>query len=297
MAEVNFDELFPEAESDETQGEAPQEETTDAVEPETDEESAPEKEAADSEPKSRANDRIRQLVDEKNELKSRLEALEKLQEGLTEKLKGVLNPEPEPEPEVEFLEDPKGYVDVNRERLEKRIAALEKQDLENANDLKQELQMLKFQQTVHDYEREFTAEHPDYLKALEYNVEYRKEELALMGVTKDEEVRRIIAQETMMLAGSNIQNQKNPAEAAYNLAVRRGYKPKVVDTDEVREELDEEVGRRQKALDAESMGSSSPPSGKVEEDPEEEGWALIAEGFADLYGEKAAKEIFGRRLK
>lgn len=286
MAEVDYDKLVEPTEgvqevADEAQPEQPEEQQAEAESVE---------ETVEESKGGRANERIRQLVDEKNQLADRVTALEKLNAEIEKLRESLKQPEPEPEPEVDFLDDPRGYVDQNRRALEARIAHLESRDEEDSQQTQQELQALKFQMNISEDERTFSAEHPDYLKALEYNRQVRREELELMGVSgKDAD--QVIGQEELFLAGRNLTGGKSAAEAAYNLALKRGYKPQVVDTGKVDEELDEEVARREKAREAQSMGGSGTPDAPEQNTNEE--WSPVIEAYIEVYGERAAREAFG----
>jgi len=275
MAEVDYDKFV-----EPTEGE-PEEVVAEA----TEEVEEPKKE-------SRENERVRQLVDEKNELKARVDAMEGLKEEILRLKESMKPPEPAPEPEVDFMEDPKEYVDNNKRALQARIEALEKQETE-ANELnKQEMYALKLQMSITEAERQFSSEHPDYLKALQYNREYRIEELKMMGV-KDQNAVNVIAQEEIFLARNKIDTGESPAEAAYNLALKRGYKPQAVDIETVEKDLDEEVSTRQKAREAQSMGGSGVSSpAEVDNGAEHEAWESIVKGATEVYGEKAAREMF-----
>jgi hypothetical protein len=288
MAEVDYDKLVEPTEA-EVESEQPTENPVEEPQEQQAEAESTEEITEEESKGGRANERIRQLVDEKNQLADRVSALEKLN-GEIEKLRESLTKQPEPEPEVDFLDDPRGYVDQNRRALEARIAELESRDEEGSQTTQQELQALKFQMTVSEDERQFTTEHPDYLKALDYNRQVRREELELMGVSgKDAD--QVIGQEELFLAGRNLQGGKSAAEAAYNLALKRGYKPQVVDTEKVDEELDEQVARRERAREAQSMGGSGSPDAAPENTNEE--WGPVIEAYAEVYGERAAREAFG----
>ena len=286
MAEIDYDKLIEPTENDE-----------EVIEPVAEEPEEVKAEEAEDKPEekaeSRENARVRQLVEEKNELKGRVEALEKLQEEIVKLRESMKEPEKPPEPEVEFMDDPKEYVDQNRRALEERLAHLEKQDLE-ANDLnKQEVSALRLQMSISESEREFTSEHPDYLKALEHNRTSRLEELELMGVD-GEQARQVVAQEEIFLARRKLETGESPAEAAYNLALKRGYKPQAVNPETVDEELDEEVAKRERAANAQSMGGSGVSGDKEpEQDDQAAAWDPIIQAAKEAYGEKAARELFG----
>lgn len=81
---------------------------------------------------------------------------------------------------------------------------------------------------VDDFETEFKAEHPDYDEATDYLLDNEQERLEMLGYTrpvaaKMAEAFAINVAKNLLAAG------KNPAETAYALAQKMGFKPKGVD--------------------------------------------------------------------
>lgn len=78
---------------------------------------------------------------------------------------------------------------------------------------------------VGDFEEEFKAEHPDYDEATDYLLDNEQERLEMLGYTrpvaaKMAEAFAINVARNLLAAG------KNPAETAYALAQKMGFKPK-----------------------------------------------------------------------
>jgi hypothetical protein len=77
---------------------------------------------------------------------------------------------------------------------------------------------------ITDSESEFRATTPDYDQAVRHLKDIRRQDLKDLGY-QPHEVRAILDQEILGLADRAIKAGKTPAEAAYSMARRYGYKP------------------------------------------------------------------------
>lgn len=82
----------------------------------------------------------------------------------------------------------------------------------------------QFFQTVGGLEEQFRQERPDYDNAILYAKQVRAQELAGQGLT-DEQIAYQVQREIMGFTALNLRNGQSPAQAAYNFAVSRGYRP------------------------------------------------------------------------
>jgi hypothetical protein len=73
-------------------------------------------------------------------------------------------------------------------------------------------------------EAEFRASKPDYDAAVSHVVNARAQELRLYGLN-DVQVQQMLQQEVMDITRAAIEQQRSPAEVAYQLATLRGYRP------------------------------------------------------------------------
>lgn len=256
------------------------------AEPEAAQEEEPQQEqAVEAQEESRANQRIRQLIEERNELKERMdqqaqgmltlkEAVEKLAETRQQ----------EPENKVDFMEDPQGYVDQQTGDLKAQLEELQEQAKGGNEDAQRQLAQMQFVNALQTDEMQFHNQNQDYYQALDYIRGIKSEQYAELGMNEEQIAQRINAEETTeaMVA---MQNGKSPAEYAYNNAKRLGYagaeKPA-----EGQEELDEQVKRMENLQNAQSMGGSGVPEGAQIDTAEEEAWAPVEEAFRELFGQE-----------
>jgi hypothetical protein len=122
---------------------------------------------------------------------------------------------------VDFMEDPKGYVDQTVKGAVSKAAALET-----------ELQSLREQQQINalvneagQAEAAFAKEHADYQAALDHVRSTRMAQLRLMDNEATEaQLQQVIAREEIMGIAAAKQRGINPAELAYNYAKTLGYR-------------------------------------------------------------------------
>lgn len=74
-------------------------------------------------------------------------------------------------------------------------------------------------------EKEFMTITPDYNDASNYLIASRRGELSAFGMT-DQQIQQQIAQESLQIAITAMQQGKNPSEIIYNVAKLRGYQKK-----------------------------------------------------------------------
>lgn len=145
-------------------------------------------------------------------------ALAKLQERLSI-FEAAINPQQEQTPPA-HEEDFFAAVKHDRNEIENLKKSIEHVARENAQ--KQAEQQMQFK--VASYESEFVKEKPDYLNAVEYLKVARADELRMFGYD-EQTVARTIADEARGIAAYSLQNNLNPAQLAYSIAEKRGYRP------------------------------------------------------------------------
>lgn len=131
---------------------------------------------------------------------------------------------PEAPKPVDFMEDPKGYVD---QKIQTAV--------NSGQATAAELQAFREQQQINalineagQAEAAFSKEHADYEAALEHVRSTRMAQLRLMDSDATEaQMRQVIAREEIMGIASAKQRGINPAELAYNYAKTLGYKAPV----------------------------------------------------------------------
>lgn len=76
--------------------------------------------------------------------------------------------------------------------------------------------------TMEDHEADFTADHPDYKDAAKHYRDARREELEEIGYSGNE-LQSALANDLFGVVRRAIDSGKDPAEAVYNLAKKRGF--------------------------------------------------------------------------
>lgn len=146
-----------------------------------------------------------------------------------QRLQQLVNP-PKPPPARD--EDPVGYMD---ERLN-QVTQTNQQLLQTIQQERQERQAVQQLQqlagSVQEREKQFIAQTPDYYDAVKHLARSRVEELMVFGATEEQAIEQE-ANERLQFAFTQLQNGRNPAELAYNLAKKRGYTGQASVTDKI----------------------------------------------------------------
>ncbi len=136
-------------------------------------------------------------------------------------------------------EDPISDIESVKRAL-KLFAQRQKAEAEaEASSRGKQTEQQRFMSTVMDFEAEFREERPDYDNAAKFLRESIQAELEVRGYS-GEELQRALASELIGMTQTALKAQKNPAEIAYSLAERRGYKPGSVAKTEEKAERKEE---------------------------------------------------------
>jgi len=137
----------------------------------------------------------------------------------------------EPEPELDYLEDPKGYIDQKlgttldqlrnvEETVEKTTETIGAQ----GQALNQQQQIQAIQRMAAAGEESFVKDKPDYWEALEYARGKRADQLRMAFPDADNaQLAEHIRSEEFATAAQILQQGRNPAEFAYNYAASLGY--------------------------------------------------------------------------
>jgi hypothetical protein len=135
------------------------------------------------------------------------------------------------EPEPDYLEDPKGYIDQKLGTTLDQLRNVE-QTVQQTTEtigaqgqaLNQQNQIQAIQRMAAAGEESFVKDHPDYWEALEYAREKRADQLRLAFPDADNaQLAEHIRSEEFATAAQILQQNRNPAEFAYNYAASLGY--------------------------------------------------------------------------
>lgn len=250
---------------------------------------------------SRAQDRIRQLIAERDAERLRasqaedraqkMADLEAKVRELAEQRKAQEAKPAEPAPIPEFVEDPVGHVDAKLQRVQSEIARLEKLAADGsakaeaeAAQAKEQLALMQFMNRVQSSEAAFLEKTPDYYNALNHARQVRVQEMEYLGMDKAE-IAKAINTEEVNAAMAAIARGKDPAEFVYKRAVAAGYKPGAAPASTADPKLDAEVALYEKRRMAQSIGGGGGDEGEDLE-PAGDAWAAINSAFRELYGEE-----------
>lgn len=142
--------------------------------------------------------------------------------------------------EIDPNEDPVAYFMAENAKRDARIAAMEQAHNETAEQARSRQEYQQFMGVVSNHEAEFAAKTPDYHQAAEYLEKGRRAELAILfpdtpqieayarqqGFKSVDQLRNaVFINDAQTVARNALMAEMNPAEAYYNLAKGRGYKP------------------------------------------------------------------------
>lgn len=163
-----------------------------------------------------ANPYLERLLAEKdNQLKLVSNQIEEL------KLKIAKAQEPAaPDPAV----DPLGSLQHQLKSLQTKLDNVLNAQTESQTMSVQEKNAQQFFNHVNSQIAEFKTTHTDYDAAYKHLIEVRKQDFRDQGMTADEAARSM-GQEEMQIVQRAVTIGKNPAEIAYSMAKRYGYKP------------------------------------------------------------------------
>ena len=159
---------------------------------------------------------------QEREMKQRLQEQQRVIDELKNQFLQYKNQSNKPVPS--FEEDPlthikeklKGLDEIQEQQRQfQALSAKQQEDINRINEISSDVTLM---------EQDFRKVTPDYDKALSFITEFRKGELADMGITDPRQVNQIIAQNAMSLSMQALQIGKNPAEMVYSIAKRYGYK-------------------------------------------------------------------------
>ncbi len=129
-----------------------------------------------------------------------------------------------------FDEDPLGNLSHRVIEQERKISSYDTDTKQRNQALEAQRQHNNLVNNVAYQEQEFQKTSPDYLDAVQYMREFRKNELAMFGITDPHQITEEIRKNTIALASFAVSQNKNPAEIMYTLAKQYGYKSKSHET-------------------------------------------------------------------
>lgn len=187
---------------------------------------------------------IKAARDEAQAAKEQLKAFTQMVEHLRAQRKApAAEDAKQPDPEIDPNEDPIGYFQQKIAKLEAEVIDAKKSTTETREEARSRVEYQQFVGEVSKHEDAFKATTPDYHEAAEYLEKGRRAELAIMfpDTPQGEAVARqhgyksaaqlreaVFVQDAQTVARNALQMGLNPAQAYYELAKGRGYKPAAV---------------------------------------------------------------------
>lgn len=168
------------------------------------------------------------LIEERREFQARMaEMNEKL---LAAGKPAVAADQPEKPEEVDFLEDPKAYIDSKAEQVRKALEKLESTANETRTQAEARQQQEQFFGALGQDEAAFVAKQADYLDAVTFQRDVlRAQILARYPEAQEQQILQTINQAEIQLAAEALRAGRSAAETAYKVALAGGYRPKAAD--------------------------------------------------------------------
>lgn len=226
-------------------------------------------------------DLLEQRIAQQNDSLEKLRSLESDLRALKEQRDQVVEQAPD------YLDDPKGYVDHTAKSVAQQLKELGDQTkkLSETQELtqKQQQQMAQVQQlatAMSTQEQEFAQKNKDYWDALEHYRNVRRQHMKLtFPQAQPHQIEQALQAEEFQTGAAVLQQGRNPAEYAYEMAKTLGYtRQKPEQEAEANAEM---AANREKA---QGLGSSGRSAGGDIED--------LMSKSADEF-DQAMKEMFG----
>lgn len=172
--------------------------------------------------------RLQEQLAEERARASRFERLEdEIRRVRSERAQQQPQPQATQQPErppVDYLEDPKGYVDSTREELIDRLKRLEG----TTQQTQQAAAVMAFERQVRNAlgaaESSYVEQQPDYYDALNYVRSVKQRELgAIYPQAQPEQIQQILTQQEIAFGAQMLQQGVNPSAQAYKMAQALGY--------------------------------------------------------------------------
>lgn len=207
---------------------------------------------------------------------------------LTKQLEALKAP---PVPDLQT--DPMGHLLHKLDTITSKLAELENKQSTHRQEDTQANEQQRFINAVNQQIADFTKAHPDYQAAYKHLRDAKFAELKGVGYTADEANQKL-NQEELDITIRAMRSQKSPAEIAYSMAQRYGYKPPQSTTDP-----ESKVEQIKKGLKAETPDNAGKPTAgtttieTLKNASDADLNKLIdGDGWEKMFGVKGSKDIF-----
>lgn len=198
---------------------------------------------------------------------------------------------PAPDPQI----DPLGYLAHKIDATHKELVALQAAQGKQTQEQQQQNEINSFLNNVNAQVKLFTDTHPDYNDAYQHLAKMRMQDFKDVGMTPDQ-AKQAFGQEEVGITQRALAMGKNPAEIAYGMATRYGYKAPVATT-KTPIDADNKLDVIKKGLEAsKDTTHSTPPTVTVDADSlrnmsDKDMQKLVEQDWEKLFGK--SKSIFG----
>jgi predicted RNase H-like nuclease (RuvC/YqgF family) len=189
-------------------------------------------EVEQAEPEKKERDKTDNLVSAVTELRAqrreahaRATALEQTNAQLTRQMQEMmafLQKQQQPQQAAPAADDVVGQLQHGVAQTRETVAFLAQQQQQEAARRQQEAQWNQYVSTVKAQEAEFTKTQPDAVEAIGFLKTARVNEYKAAGLTHQQAVERMQMDERQLIDWA-LQSGENPAKAAFDMAVARGY--------------------------------------------------------------------------
>lgn len=180
-------------------------------------------------------ERVRALRTELNDVKARLPTAEEMQSfrAWQKQQQEAAAKANQPPPPPAFTEDPEGHIAAREKAVVSKLEEVQKVATEAVTKVteaqqqqQQREQAQQIARSITEAEAQFKATAPDYADALRHIRQVRIDTIKEMNPeATDEQIVQTILTEEARTAAQVMAQGRNPAEYAYNLAKRFGYRP------------------------------------------------------------------------
>ncbi len=175
--------------------------------------------------------------------------------------------------DVDFMDDPKGYVDTKVQAALDKLAAIDTKAETTGNQVTAQQQFNALMTAISTSETAFVAQNPDYYDALNHVRTVRANQIRLMDPSIDDtQINKLVAQEELTAAHQLIQKGADPCKFAMEYAKTIGYTKKEAIPTLPKAEADKSAARTM------GSGGADAPDAMDEDDPNAE-FLAVKEAF------------------
>lgn len=197
---------------------------------------------------------LREERESRKEFQRQLRERDAQQAKLQERLDALAKRWEQPEEKAPDREaDPLGNFAHKIDKIDKRFDDIDARERKKEEEAQNQRQWAEFSTRVNSAFNSFRTKQPDLDKAVAYLEKDRREEFEALGYA-DSDIAQLIQNDRLAIAQKALQDGRNPAEVAYNLAKRRGYKAE----ENAEEKIERIANGQDKAKSLSNVGGSSP---------------------------------------